>query len=300
MNRILVLGKDGMLGTMVSKYFTSLNEYEVYLTSRRDDRTVFNDNVRKFDVSKDPLEILINEINPDFLINCIGIIKPEINEENKESIEKAININTYFPLKISQLAKNKNFKYIQIGTDCVFSGGVGDYLEDASQDANDIYGKTKIGGETEHADKYILRGSIVGPESGDGKSLLNWFLSQNSNKVNGFSDHMWNGITTLNFAKIVDGMIKNNNFNIHTQHVVPKDEVSKYDLLIYFKKYFDVDVIIEKSNSSNSVNRSLKTNNQDENIKLWKDAGYSSVPSIEENIKELSESHLTKGILNNR
>ncbi len=299
MNRILVLGKDGMLGTMVSKYFTSLNEYEVYLTSRRDDLTVFNDNVRKFDVSKDPLEILINEVNPDFLINCIGIIKPEINEDNKESIEKAININTYFPLKISQLAKNKNFKYIQIGTDCVFSGGVGDYLEDASQDANDIYGKTKIGGETEHADKYILRGSIVGPESGDGKSLLNWFLSQSSNKVNGFSDHMWNGITTLNFAKIVDGMIKNNNFNFHTQHVVPKDEVSKYDLLIYFKKYFDVDVIIEKSNSSNSVNRSLKTNNQDENIKLWKDAGYSSVPSIEENIKELSESHLTKGILNN-
>ena len=299
MNRILVLGKDGMLGTMVSKYFTSLNEYEVYLTSRRDDLTVFNDNVRKFDVSKDPLEILINEINPDFLINCIGIIKPEINEDNKESIEKAININTYFPLKISQLAKNKNFKYIQIGTDCVFSGVVGDYLEDASQDANDIYGKTKIGGETEHADKYILRGSIVGPESGDGKSLLNWFLSQSSNKVNGFSDHMWNGITTLNFAKIVDGMIRNNNFNFHTQHVVPKDEVSKYDLLIYFKKYFEVDVIIEKSNSSNSVNRSLKTNNQDENIKLWKDAGYSSVPSIEENIKELSESHLTKGILNN-
>lgn len=299
MNRILVLGKDGMLGTMVSKYFTSLNEYEVYLTSRRDDFTVFNDKVRKFDVSKDPLEILINEINPDFLINCIGIIKPEINEDNKESIEKAININTYFPLEISQLSKNMNFKYIQIGTDCVFSGEVGDYLEDASQDANDIYGKTKIGGETEHADKYILRGSIVGPESGDGKSLLNWFLSQNSNKVNGFSDHMWNGITTLNFAKIVHGMIKNNNFNIHTQHVVPKDEVSKYDLLIYFKKYFDVDVIIEKSNSSNSVNRSLKTNNQDENIKLWKDAGYSSVPSIEENIKELSESHLTKGILNN-
>ena len=92
MNRILVLGKDGMLGTMVSKYFISLNEYEVYLTSRRDDLTVFNDNVRKFDVSKDPLEILINEINPDFLINCIGIIKPEINEDNKESIEKAINL----------------------------------------------------------------------------------------------------------------------------------------------------------------------------------------------------------------
>ena len=56
---------------------------------------------------------------------------------------------------------------------------------------------------------------------------------------------------------------------------------------------------IEESTSSNSVNRTLKTKNQDKNIKLWRDAGYKSVPSIEENIKELSESPLTKGILNN-
>ena len=97
-----------------------------------------------------------------------------------------------------------------VPTDCVFSGEVGGYFEDSFQDAKDIYGKTKIGGEAEHSEKYLLRGSIVGPERGEGKSLLNWFLSQNSNKVNGFIDHMWNGITTLNFAKIVDGMIKNN------------------------------------------------------------------------------------------
>ena len=63
--------------------------------------------------------------------------------------------------------------------------------------------------------------------------------------------------------------------------------------------YFNVDVVIEESNSSNSVNRTLKTQNQDNNIKLWRDAGYESVPTIEENIKELSESDLTKGILNN-
>lgn len=299
MNRVLILGKDGMLGTMVSSYLTSLKDYEIYLTSRRDEDIDLDDNIRKFDVSTDSLEGLVNDINPDFLINCIGVIKPEIEEDNKESVEKAIDINTYFPLDISQMAESKSFKYIQIGTDCVFSGEVGGYFEDSFQDANDIYGKTKIGGEAEHSEKYLLRGSIVGPERGEGKSLLNWFLSQNSNKVNGFIDHMWNGITTLNFAKIVDGMIKNNNFNTYTQHVLPKDEVSKYELLLYFKNYFNVDVVIEESNSSNSVNRTLKTQNQDNNIKLWRDAGYESVPTIEENIKELSESDLTKGILNN-
>ena len=299
MNKILILGSTGMLGTMISNYFSTLEGYELYLTKRHNQTSQLENNIYKYDASIDDLKSLVIKINPDYLINCIGVIKPEINEASKESIQKAININTYFPLEISNLAEKYNFKYIQIGTDCVFSGEVGGYFEDSFQDAKDIYGKTKIGGEAEHTEKYLLRASIIGPERGEGKSLLNWFLSQNSNKVNGFIDHMWNGITTLNFAKIVDGMIKNNNFNTYIQHVLPKDEVSKYELLLYFKNYFNVDIVIEESNSSNSVNRTLRTQNQDENIKLWRDAGYKSVPTIEENIKELSESDLTKGILNN-
>ena len=55
---------------------------------------------------------------------------------------------------------------------------------------------------------------------------------------------------------------------------------------------------VEKINSENSVNRTLKTENEDANKKLWLDAGYENIPTIEENIKELSESSLTKGILN--
>ena len=115
---------------------------------------------------------------------------------------------------------------------------------------------------------------------------------------NGFIDNKWNGITTLNFAKIVHGMIKTNNFKNNLQHVVPKDKVSKYDLLVYFKKFFSTDVKIEKFSSENSVNRTLKTENEDANKRLWMDAGYENIPTIEENIKELSESNLTKGILN--
>ena len=90
MNRVLILGKDGMLGTMVSRYLKSLKEYEIYLTSRKDED--IDENVRKFDVSRDSLEGLVNDINPEFLINCIGVIKPEIKEDNIESIEKAIDL----------------------------------------------------------------------------------------------------------------------------------------------------------------------------------------------------------------
>ena len=298
MNKLLILGSSGMLGNMVSKYFINTNEFVMFLTYRNNTQNHLHDNSYKFDALTDDLEKLIKDINPDFLINCIGIIKPEINEDNNKSIKRAIEVNSYFPLKISNLASEYNFKYIQIGTDCVFSGITGEYLESSFQDAIDVYGKSKIGGEALNLNKYVLRTSIVGPEVGQGKSLLNWFLYQREGKVNGFIDNKWNGITTLNFAKIVHGMIKTNNFKNNLQHVVPKDKVSKYDLLVYFKKFFSTDVKIEKFSSENSVNRTLKTENEDANKRLWMDAGYENIPTIEENIKELSESNLTKGILN--
>ncbi len=58
-----------------------------------------------------------------------------------------------------------------------------------------------------------------------------------------------------------------------------------------------MDVEVEKTNSTKSVNRTLITDNEEGNMNLWMDAGYSDVPTIEENIKELSESNITKGIL---
>ena len=297
MNKILVLGSTGMLGRMVSEYFSQFPEYELFQTFRSIQNNKLVNN-HKFDAMTDSLELLIEKIKPDYLINCIGIIKPEINERNQSSINRAISINTYFPIKLSKSAKKHNFKYVQIGTDCVFSGLVGNYQENSFQDAADVYGKTKIAGEIFDSSKYLLRSSIVGPEPGQGKSLLNWFLSQNQQTVNGFIDHKWNGITTLNFAKIVHGMIKSSKFINNLQHITPQDEVSKYDLLLYFNKYFQANVTIESVDSNNPVNRTLATINPELNQQLWNMAGYRSVPTIEENIKELAESNVTKSILN--
>lgn len=298
MNKILILGFNGMLGTMVSEYFEDLHEFEVYKTSRRIDSSNLDDKIYKFDVSQDSLENLIEVTKPNYVINCIGVIKPDIDEKNINSVKAAININSYFPIQIASLSKDFNFKYIQIGTDCVFSGQCGNYDESSFQDASDVYGKTKVAGEIEQLGKFILRGSIVGPELGEGKSLLNWFLSEEGGEVSGFSDHSWNGITTLNFAKIIHGMIKNNNFKNKINHIIPKDKVSKFELLNYFKIYFDVDVQINETSSKQVVDRTLNTLNISDNLKLWNDAGYEFIPTIEENIKELSESNITRAILN--
>ncbi len=287
-----------MLGKMVSLVFSKYSQDNLYFTSRSDDKfnKEMNGVILNFDPIKDNFDDLCKRVNPKFVINCIGAIKPTITDK-KESINNAISINSLFPLKISQTGIDLDFNYIQIGTDCVFSGSKGKYLESSMTDATDVYGKTKIVGEIPSANKALIRSSIVGPETGNGKSLLNWFLRTEETEVNGFTDHGWNGVTTLNFAKIVLGITKNQKNNIKLQHLIPKDKVSKYELLLLFQEYFSKQIKINDVISNNRVDRTLKTNNSKTNEELWKLGGYQKIPSIRENISELAEFEGTKKIL---
>ena len=73
MNKILILGSNGMLGTMVAEYFLNLKEYEIFLTNRVAESKDINNKTYKFDVLNDDLEDLIQDIKPNYLINCIYI-----------------------------------------------------------------------------------------------------------------------------------------------------------------------------------------------------------------------------------
>ena len=57
MNKILILGSNGMLGTMVAEYFLNLKEYEIFLTNRVAESKDINNKTYKFDVLVDDLEV---------------------------------------------------------------------------------------------------------------------------------------------------------------------------------------------------------------------------------------------------
>ena len=73
--------------------------------------------------------------------------------------------------------------------------------------------------------------------------------------------------------------------------------VDKAQLLNFFKTYFDKKIDINEIDANEIVNRTLNTNNNDLNKKLWLDGGYTQIPSVEDNILELANSDLTKAIL---
>jgi len=299
--KVLILGANGMLGKMMSLFFSSLNDYSTVLTSRESSNFLinnFDDNLEIFNVVEDDFQSLASRVKPDIIINCIGRIKPTINEEDNLSITETIKINSFFPMELQKYSKTNKIYYFQIGTDCVFSGKKGNYLEGDFQDADDLYGKSKIVGEIPAENKLIIRSSIIGPESGDGRSLLNWFIKNNSEEVSGFKNHLWNGVTTLNFSKVVQGIINNENYNFDLQHLIPANSVNKAELLKLINNNFEKEIKINEINAENLVNRTLETHSKQINEQLWVQAGYENIPTVQDNIKELADSKFTELILN--
>lgn len=279
--KILVLGATGMLSWQVYDYLSRQAGYDVYGTTRRFDMK--DKNIYKGIGAWDLRQCA--DQGYDYVINCIGVIKPYIKDNDSKSIDQAIHINSLLPYQIKETFFPT--KVIHASTDCVFSGNDGDYDENDPTDAYDFYGKTKALGEC--PDNMNLRTSIVGHEKRGKKSLLEWFLSQpNGAELNGFANHWWNGMTTLQWAKCVEQIIDGDlwepgNFHLFSTFNDGKyNDICKYDLLKEFKKAYDRDVKINSvNNPENSCDRSLITH-KGLAINL-------EIPSFEVQLEEMKE-----------
>jgi len=290
MPKLAVIGSTGMLGRAVSA--TQFKEYEV-IEVNRTTSPVFTWN-QHVQISSNLLGLEegvdLNEV--DVVINCAGLIRQRINEDDPESVSLAMTANYELPQALLSLSEKYDFRILQIGTDCVFSGTKGGYLETDVHDAKDLYGRSKSLGEIPHENLSVIRASIVGLESETTRSLLSWFLSQPKGKViNGFSDQQWNGVTVFHFAQFLKGILEGDELGIlkGVQHVVPADTVSKESLLRYFADAFGrQDIEIKSVNSGANLNMTLATVNENLNSKLWQMAGYLDPPTIKEMVFEYS------------
>ncbi len=290
LHKIAVIGSTGMLGRAVAN--ADFAGYDIVEINRHSAPVLKRNYHVKIGEDISNLEDLIDLKNIDYIVNCVGLIRQKMNKKILDHREAVLYANFKIPLKLVALSERYNFKIIQIGTDCVFSGAKGNYLETDRHDALDLYGKTKSLGEIPHENLSIIRASIVGKEFNSQNSLLSWFLSQHKDaKIKGFTDQIWNGITVHHFAKIVAGIVNSQKFDqfARVHHVVPADAISKDLLLRMFATAFgrdDIQIVAEKS--GRNLNMTLGTNDPALNQMLWKLAGYGHPLSIQEMIVEYS------------
>jgi len=285
--KILILGGNGMIGhkiyqelkdefddtwVLIRKKLSALKYKDIY------DSKVIDE----FDLTN--VELLIsklNSINPDIIINAAGItIRRGINELASRSIM----INSVLPNLLEEWTNGKiGKKIIHFSTDCVFSGQNGPYTEESFTDANDLYGKTKALGEIRGPNSLTLRGSMIGRELDNFTELFEWALSQKNQKVKGFTNVMYSGITTIRMGKYVKEIIKNYP-QINGLYNVSSVPISKYKLIQLFNSEFDLHFDLEKADSYNS-NKVLDPTIFFNEIKM-------KVPTWDELIVELKDDYI--------
>lgn len=289
--RIVVLGATGMLGQAVSKEARSA-ELEIVEVSRSSGL--------KWDYFADDFGSLAREValdGADVLVNCIGWI-PQKSSGSRvldEQDANALNVELIREIQASQ--DDLGFGWVQIVTDCVFSGKVGNYDENSIFDPFDLYGITKAKGESLMPGAMRIRSSIIGPDSIHNSGLYEWFRKQSPNsQLKGFTNHFWNGVSTKAFGRLVAGLSKDAGVRPGIQHWIPQDSMSKYTLLQTFKVALGrEDISIDKFETAKSLNRVLATSNHQANSELWAIAGYNRIPSIEELALEFIHEELKEG-----
>lgn len=254
MKKVIILGALGMAGHIMAEHLDSLNKYQIFGIARSKDTKYIS---KILDVrNTESLKAYIEEVKPDFIINCIGILVSKSNNE----LTTAIQINSYLPHYLSELGKELNYKLIHISTDCVFSGKKGQYKEDSFRDGDDNYARTKALGEVINDKDLTIRTSIIGPElKTNGTGLLDWFLKQ-KDPIKGYSKAYWSGVTTLELAKQMEAFLDQDIKGLY--QLCPDDKISKFDLLKEFANVWNKDIKIGE-NPNYEVDKSLLCTRED-------------------------------------
>lgn len=274
MKKIVLIAPTGMLGSMLYKEYKDIydltlvyrdeNKFQILTSAygnnknhkaiRYDLSDLFEDYLSGFpqtEISRraNVLKQHIGEV--DYVINCAGVIKPYAALNPLQTLF----INGILPHILSQLY---NEKLIHITTDCVFSGITNaPYTEASLHSPTDLYGISKSMGEPQTS--LVLRTSIIGPEISGCVSLLEWTKKQKGKEVKGYSNHLWNGLTTKELAKnicmIMDS--KSGFPKTGTYHLYSSD-ISKYEILQKINEKYHLEMNIQKTETY-QIDRRLRS-----------------------------------------
>lgn len=269
MRKVLIIGSKGMAGHVVTAFLKESENFIVADISRDND---FFDSVYKLDVTDTgKLNTVIDEFEPDIVINCIGIL----NKDAEDNPDKAIFINSYLPHFLAKKGDRSGYKLVHISTDCVFSGEKGGYSETSVTDGIGFYAQSKALGEVSYGKHLTIRTSIIGPElRNNGIGLFDWFMRQ-TGEIKGFTNVYWTGVTTMVLAHAIITGIEKEISGLH--HLVNGQKINKHDVLIMIKKIFSKNSISIIADTQYKVDKSLL---------IGKDVFY-EVPGYEAMLEEM-------------
>src|SRR5438105_15685179 len=110
MRNVLVLGTTGMLGSIVHDFLRRDSSLCVSGTSRDGKQAGTGPaSLRQLDAEGDDS---IDLSGVDWVVNCIGVIKPYIHDDNRDEVVRAIRVNSLFPTRLAVAAERSRARVI--------------------------------------------------------------------------------------------------------------------------------------------------------------------------------------------
>jgi dTDP-4-dehydrorhamnose reductase len=231
--RVLILGGDGMLGHRLLRQFAPRHETRVTLHQPLDayrqfglfDRGNAYDSIDVLDAAR--IIEIFSDFKPQAAINAAGIVKQRADMKDEVL---SVEINGLFPHLLARVCREHGTRLIHLSTDCVFSGKQGNYNENDRPDPEDVYGFSKLLGETDGRGALTLRTSMIGPELQRKTGLVEWFLAQKGKMVQGWRQAIFSGFTTAELARLIEKLIATHP-DAHGLYHASSAPISKLDLL---------------------------------------------------------------------
>ncbi len=226
--RLLIPGASGLLG--INLAMEAMREHEVIGVDRGKLKSapfrVFSTNT----LNRAAIESILDDAQPDWLINCAALANLEECEEHPEL---ATVLNVDLPAQLANACAERSIRFVHISTDSVFDGEKEDaYNEDDVPNPLSLYSQTKLDGEhatfSENPDAIVARVNMFGWSLRGRRSLGEFFvnnLSEGKN-VNGFTDVLFCPMLVNVTARLLLEMLEKNLSGLY--HVVGAQAMNKY------------------------------------------------------------------------
>lgn len=257
-----------MLGHVVARYLADCG-CDVATSDRRYDGTV-----------RDELVDEVRQSEAPWVVNALGRTK-----HKSTNLDELLLANARLPCHLmARLGPQQ--RIIHASTDCVFSGKRGNYSSLDELDAEDAYGFSKALGEqvAKEGRFQVLRVSIIGPELKCANGLLAWFFRE-AGPIPGFTNHRWNGITTLEWSKKAFELISGSWEPLSPVVQLASPPVSKFELLVAAAATWSRRIEIVPTHFPVSIDRTLSghvacppINAQMEELKTWYESRFGPIP----------------------
>lgn len=240
-----VLGHWGMLGHVVARLASEAG-YDVVTSDER-----------YRGAPRDALVEQVRESGAELVVNCLGLTKQRSDDRALLYLANAT-----FPTHVATRLRPTQF-LVHASTDCVFAGTRGGYRIDEEYSAVDAYGFSKALGEVvaRWPNVTVIRVSVVGPDRANGHGLLEWFLQHAAGRdIPGYTNHRWNGITTLEWATLALAAADAHRRGAPVPRIAQPGTtvVTKYELLCTFRDLFAPDRRVTMTETAQAVDRSLE------------------------------------------